>query len=362
MKKRIIPQKNTPLILGLCAVSLFFFALAEILPGRLPSRLLTEMFEGAKTMERAVEAVRECRLDSGVSIDLEKDINGTGLIGLDYSAITTSIGSLPAKRTSTNPNFAGMLVFLMHKAGLREGDCVAVGASSSFPSLVIAALAACRASGISPLLVCSLGASQWGANHPDFHWLNMWKCLREKEIFSVDPVAWSLGGDRDMGMDMSPEGRALLQTALEKLGSRVISNPNLRQNVSERMSLLKEAAGERGIRAFINIGGSWANLGTDESILDVRPGLSKPGTIQLPAERGMIQEMAARGIPVIHCLFIRGLASEFNLPWDPSPLPKAGEGGLFRMAREQLPLYKYIILAYLLCMGILAFFGRRPRL
>ena len=362
MKKRKIPQKNTLLVLGLCAVSLIFFGLAQILPARLPSRLLTEMIDGAEIMEHASAALRECRLAGGVPVDREADINGTGLIGLDYSSITTSIGSLPAKRTSTNPNFAGLLVFLLHKAGVKEGDCVAVGASSSFPALVVAALSACRATGINPILVCSLGASQWGANHPDFHWLKMWECLREKEIFCYDPVAWSLGGDRDMGMDMSPQGRALLQQDLERLGLRVISNPDLRQNIDERMGLLQEAAGERGIKAFINIGGSWANLGTDGSILDVKPGLSKPDTITLPAERGMIQEMAARGIPVIHCLFIRGLAREFKLPWDPEPFPKAGGGGLFRMAREQLPVYKGIILVYLLCMAFLAFFGRKSRL
>ena len=37
--------------------------------------------------------------------------------------------------------------------------------------------------------------------------------------------------------------------------------------------------------------------------------------------------MAARGVPVIHLLYVKGLADRYGLPWDPVPLPGPGEPG-----------------------------------
>ena len=328
----------------------------------LPSFLVNRMMEAAGIMAQAGEAVLACRLSAGVPISAQDDVNGTGYIGLDSSPITTSLGSLQAKRTSTNPNFAALLVYLLHRAGVEKGDCVAVGASGSFPALIVAALSACRVLGVRPLLVCSLGASQWGANHPRFHWLNMWECLHETGLFNTEPAAWSLGGDRDTGQDMDPGGRARLQTALEGRGLKIISDPDISRNISERMRILRQEAGGEEIKAFINVGGSWANLGTDESVLKINPGLSMPRDIPVPERRGMIQEMAVRGVPVIHCLFIRGLAREFGIPWDPSPLPGPGEGGIFRMARERHPAVTYLILIYILAVVVMTLLWYRPRL
>ena len=359
--KKPAGRNTSPLIFSLGALSLFVFFLAQVLPGILPSPLVSRMNEAAQTMVQAGEAVSKCRLSARVAIDAEVDVNETGFIGLDTSSITTSLGSLQSKRTSTNPNFAALLVYLLHRAGVEEGDCVAVGASGSFPALIVAALSACRALGARPLLICSLGASQWGANHPRFHWLNMWECLKEKGLFSAEPVAWSLGGDRDTGRDMNPEGRARLQTALEELGLKMISEPDLSRNISERMRLLQQEAGGKDIKAFINVGGSWANLGTDESVLKINPGLSMPRDIPIPERRGMIQEMAWRGVPVIHCLFIHGLAREFGLPWDPSPLPDPGEGGVFRIARERHPALTFLILIYILAGVLMTLFRHRAR-
>jgi hypothetical protein len=73
-------------------------------------------------------------------------------------------------------------------------------------------------------------------------------------------------------------------------------------------------------------------MGTDSSILKLRPGLTEVETIPPPGKRGVIQEMASRNIPVIHLLFIKGLADRYGLPWDPVPLPKPGEGSLFLTA------------------------------
>lgn len=190
----------------------------------------------------------------------------------------------------------------------------------------------------------------------------MWDCLRRKGLFSRDPIAWSLGGDRDVGGDMDSAGRMHLLAVLEERGFRIINNPDLLENTSQRMDVFLEAAEDHPIKAFINVGGGWANLGTDAGILEVGPGLSMPDSVPLPERKGMIQKMAARGIPVIHCLFIRGLAREYGLSWDPSPLPEPGEGDFYGRAAEEHPSYMVIILSYILFAGLLIAFARRPRL
>lgn len=362
MKNKLNTKNSTPLVLILGALSLAVYLLAQLLPSFLPSDLEDRMTDAARIMVQAGEAIRQCRREAGVSLNQEGDINLTGFIGLDFSLITTSIGSLPSKRTSTNPNFGALLVYLLSKAGVEEGDSVAIGASGSFPALIVASLSACRAMGLRPLLICSLGASQWGANHPDFHLLHMWDCLKEKGLFRHDPVVWSLGGDRDIGLDMDPAGRAQLLSVLEARGVRLISNPDLAANIEERIKALETKAGGEPIKAFINVGGSWANLGTDDSILQIDPGLSFPGDIPVPEKRGMIQEAAARGIPVIHCLYISGLARKFGLPWDPSPLPEPGEGGVFRMAREERPALTSLYIFYILVVVLISVIWYRPRL
>jgi poly-gamma-glutamate system protein len=318
-----------------------------------PLEIREEMIAASLRMEEAVRAVRECRESRGIGIDTARDINRTGIIGLETSLITTSLGNLEAKRTTVNPNFAGLITLLLHRAGVRAGSPVAIGASSSFPALIIAALCAVQAMDARGFLICSLGASQWGANQPDFNWLDMLGCLNRPGLLTAVPVALSLGGDLDMGQDMSPEGRALLVRLGKQTGLPFIAEPDLEKNVRERFRMFETAAGERGIQAFINIGGSYANMGTDSEILKVEPGLAVISHIPPGERRGVIFEMAARQIPVVHLLYVKGLCDRFGLPWDPSPLPKAGKSEIFEKRELGSRTFLVLAAAYFLVIAII---------
>jgi poly-gamma-glutamate system protein len=339
--------RSSPVFAWFLALSLAFLILIQVLPFAGSGGLHTSMVEASEMMASAAQALHECRTGRGIAIDPETDINRTGLIGLEFSSITTSVGRLEAKRTTTDPNAAGLVVLLLHEAGVRRGDTIAVGASGSFPALIAATLCAASALDVNALLLPSLGASQWGANHPEFHWLNMQDCLEEQGFIPRPPVAVSLGGDSDVGISMAPEGRALLEDAMEASGLSVIREPDLEKNVALRMRLFEEAAGGSDIRAFVNIGGTFANMGTDSRILEVKPGVARIRSLPPPERRGMVFAMAARGIPVIHLLYIRGLASEYGLPWDPAPLPSPGEGPLYRRVRERSLTFLILGLVYL---------------
>ncbi len=312
-----------------------------------------EMAEASRLMARATDAIRHCRESKGLPIDAEADPNRTGLIGSETSPITTTTGHLGAKRTSTNPDFAALTALLLRQAAVKKGDAVAVGASGSFPALILATLAASRALGAEPLLIVSLGASEWGANIPGFTWIEMEDCLRTSGVLDVPPVALALGGDEDMGRDMDPAGRDLLISRIRERGAPFIEEAGLEANVDRRLQLYEQARGGRAIAAFVNIGGSWANMGTNAEVLKLRPGLAREVFIPPHEERGVLQAMAAQNIPVIHLLNIKGLTERYGLPWDPRPLPPPGRtdfaapavGG---KAREVTASVGFVLIVFLL--------------
>jgi poly-gamma-glutamate system protein len=179
-------------------------------------------------------------------------------------------------------------------------------------------------------------------------------CLRDRGLIDVRPIARALGGEEDVGRDMSPEGRAALADRLRAAGAPVIDETDLARNVARRVALYRERAGTRPIKAFVNIGGGWANMGTDPDILKLAPGLARRVIVPPADRRGVIEAMAAAGVPVIHLLNVRGLCERYGLPWDPRPLPPPGVGPLYRRAaagpRRILPLtvtYVALVLALL---------------
>ncbi len=317
------------------------------------------MLQASRQMAHAEMALKKYQEVLGLSTDKAIDINATGLIGIEFSEITTSVGRLEAKRTTTNPNLAGLVVLLLHQAGVCTGDTIAVGASGSFPALILAVLSASEAMQLRTLVIPSLGASQFGANRPDFHWLVMHGFLLREGIFSTVPLAVSLGGEEDVAKNMPSSGRAFLKNAILSSGFPFIQEPDLVQNVQLRMSLFEKGAQGSDIKAFINIGGSISNIGTDSEVLKLRPGLVEVKRIPPPERRGLLYAMAARGIPVIHLLFVRGLVQDYGLPYDPVPLPQPGEGVMYRNLDQISLEFLLLSLVYIALLAAVLFKDRK---
>jgi len=337
-------------IYGLAILSLVFFLVTRFFP--LNPEGINILRLAAKEMEAAVNIIRTCRQAKALSFDLQADPNQTGLIGLRSSILTTSLGQLEAKRTTTNPDLAALIVYFLRQAGVKQGEAVAIGASSSFPALIIASLAAAKALKITPLYIVSLGASQWGANDPQFTWLDIQDCLRKAGWLPYEPVAVSLGGAKDLGLGMAAEGKELLLELAQAKGLRLISEPDLEKNVALRLSLYETAAKGKRLAAFINIGGGWANMGESEEILHLPPGLNIIDR-SISTAKGVVWEMARRQIPVVHLLYIKGLAEKFGLPWDPQPLPRVGQSAFYLEARRSSGHFKLLVSVYLLISFVL---------
>lgn len=324
------------------------------------------MVAAAELMEAATVAIRACRLALGVELSSD-DVNRTGFIGVRYSPLTTTLGELAAKRTATNPNMAALLARLLDEAGAEKGDAVAIGASGSFPALIVATLAAAHAMGLRPILICSLGASQWGANDPRFTWLEIEDCLVAAGVFpeAYRAVAVSLGGDRDAALELDLEVRDALVAAIAARGVRFLYEPDLERNIAERLRAYSSHAEERRIAAFVGIGGNWADMGEDPTVLTLQPGLNLLTVVPEGPRRGVALVMAAAGIPLIHLLNMRGLTTRYGLPWDPSPLPRPGAGYFYAgtIAKAWVPFPTvgavYLTLVLAIAVGSRGFPGRR---
>ena len=322
----LTPQHRALLLFTLLSIAAF--GASNMLPPREVLQDQRTNIRAATMMERAIASLREDALSRGQLFDDALDPNHTGLIGVEYSEITTTLGSLEAKRTTTNPKMAAVLVQLLQESGVSAGDTIAVGCSGSFPALAIATLAASQAMGVHPVVILSLGASSFGATRTDRTLLDIYEAIRKQEDFNIQAAAVSLGGADDVGSDFEPEVRQKLIDKIRQSGVPYIHQADLQQNVAERMGIYFGSSSKRRIAAFVNIGGSYADMGTNPAILKLEPGVNKQMTI--PAreeEHGVVFAMAKRHIPVVHLLHIKGLALKYSLPWDPMPLPVVTGGG-----------------------------------
>ena len=134
-------------------------------PTRIP--WTPEMRVAAERMATGIERTAAYCQEVGIAVDPILDPNGSCFVGPQHSPLFTTLGQLEAKRTTLNPDLAGLMVHLLVQAGVSAGDEVAVGASGSFPGLLLATLAATEALGAEPLTILSLGASSYGATRPE---------------------------------------------------------------------------------------------------------------------------------------------------------------------------------------------------
>lgn len=288
-----------------------------------------EKLEAAELAQLAADCIKNYRFEKGVFIDAVNDPNQTALIGQEYTLITTDRGYIDSKLSTTNPNFAGVIVQFLKDAGVKNNDNVAVSFTGSFPALNIAVIAALETLKAKPIIITSVGASNYGANDPYFTWLDMENVLSKSNVFHNRSVAASIGGGFDVGRGLSPEGRELILKAIERNEVEFIDEKHLENNISRRLDIYKEAAQGRPIKAYINVGGGIASLGNTINGQLIPPGLTEYLPMRNFPVKGVIIQMGQEGVPIIHLLNVDQLLAKYGLPNAPVPLPEPGEGGIF---------------------------------
>ena len=295
-----------------------------------------EMLRAAELSARAAAVLKAKRLDRGVFVDPINDPAETALIGQEYTQITTDRGYLEAKLASTDPNFAAVVVDMLHRVGIEKGDCVAVAMTGSFPAMNLSTLAALETQGVLPKVISSVGASNFGATDPYFTWLDMETALAEVGVFETRSVAASLGGSGDTGRGLSPKGRQLLHEAIERNGVTPLASEQLDEAIRERVRIFRESCAPAPIAAYINVGGGVASLGHTANADLVPIGATDLLPLRNYPTRGALMRIAADGVPVIHLLQIRTLRDRYGLVPVEDRVPEPGEGRVFGEVRYSL--------------------------
>lgn len=247
------------------------------------------------------------------------DPNHTGLIGPELGDLLTTMGSLEAKRTSTNPDFAALFVRLFWELGLKPGDKIALGCSGSFPALILASLVAAEVTELEPLLMVSLGASSYGATSSEWTWLDMETVLLEQGLIHHMAAVVSLGGEGDIGASLPQEGREAGLSACRRNRITPLVEKTSRGQLERKLQYLKDFQP----KVFVNVGGNQVHVGGEGYLLP--PGVIRnPGRLPV-AELGLVGWCLANGVPVIHLLHIREIALQYGLALDPIPFPVPGK-------------------------------------
>jgi poly-gamma-glutamate system protein len=331
-------------LVALAAVGLGLHAVAERSKSPAMQPYFSLKMEAAARTRRALDAIREKRLELDKPIDVINDPNETGLIGTEISHITTSRGSHEQKLRALDPNLAGVFVHLLKGAGVREGDHVAVAVTGAFPLLNAAMVIAIESVGATPVVITSVGSSMWGANDPDLTWLDMETVLEKRGLIAHRSVAASRGGGDDRGRGLSPEGRALIDEAAARNGVPLIDEDTLDESIARRMEIYDREAAEYA--AYVNIGGGLASMGSSQVYRLMRTGLFRNlGQKNFP-RRGTFVRMAQRGMPVIHVAQAGPLIERYDLAEEPVPLPEVGTGGTFYRDRYNVPLAAVLAVLY----------------
>jgi poly-gamma-glutamate system protein len=361
------PVPNWHLV-GLALLSLTVFWLAEKTAKQVQQPYYRTKLKAAQTAVLAQEAIRDEMRRRGLSLDLRNDPWETGLIGEERTVITSDRGVSTAKVLAANPNFAAAFVDLLHRAGVRKGDKVAIGLTGSMPGWNIAMLAACSALGAEPVIIASVGASDWGANRPDLTWLDMETILREHEVFPFRSAAASLGGGGDYGRGLSPEGQDLVRKAIERNGVELIELKSLEDNIQKRMAIYAAHAGEKGYAAYVNIGGGLSSLGGALNNKLIPAGYSRRLPVANYPVRAVINRMSELRVPIINLTNVVKMAERYDLPAVVGPeAPEVGQGSLYFRGRYDisttliLTVFLALIVFVVIRLDLKHYLGRRPR-
>jgi len=298
------------LLLAVVMSGLWYLAAPSLMT--LEEQLLWEKVRAAQTH------LSQWQREEGNAATQESDPWSCGLIGVEWSSITTTLGDLASKRTACNPAWAVQFKRWFDELGLQPGDPVAIYSSASFPGLLLNSIAAAESMELDLQLLVSLGASTWGANQPYRPWPVLAAELRRSGFIHKRADYYTLGGGAELGHGMAPEGEALLRVAAHEAGVELLAADDLKGMIARKTQLMEAYQP----RLLVSIGGSHANLGDDPDVLKLSTGRVPATDIDL-AGNGLIAAAMRDNIPVIHMLNIRSLSSMAGIPYDNEPRKRA---------------------------------------
>lgn len=267
------------------------------------------------TVVRSHEILWQWEASLGINPDAETDPYKTGLIGVEWSEFSTTLGALEAKRTACDPRWAVAASRWFDELGIKRGDRVVVLSSSSFPGMILNVLTALEARGANVFMILSLGSSTWGANDPRAPWPVMASQLRKAGLLHTRPSYITLGGGGENGGGLSEEAVRAMSALAQSEGTPLVIKESLEDIIEWKIELIKQISP----KAVVNIGGGHSSLGSGDSSVSFSPGVhTRPDA---RAGNGVMAGALEAGFPVIHILNIKELCAQTKIPFDAAPAP-----------------------------------------
>lgn len=339
-------DKKYHLLFTLLIILLFGFLILENNKISIYSEDYGVKLEASELTAQCFKYIKKLKNEKYINIDNSIDLNNTGMIGQDFSVITTTLGNLEAKRTSTNPNMSAVFVHMFNELGLKPYDKIAVNFSGSFPALNIAAMCAIEKMKLEPIIISSIGSSTHGANDPELTYLDMENYLYNIGLITNKSAYFSIGGMHDIGKEMNPAIKEKIVSRLQSYGYKLLYDEDLIHNINARYEIYNSVD---DIKCFVNVGGNDASFGNSNVMVYVDGGI----ITELPKKdnsTGLIQLFIKDNKPAIHILNIKSLAVKYGLPVDPLPLPAVGEGRIYYTYK-----YNKILATILILMAFMIF-------
>ena len=285
----------------------------------------TEMVEAARAMQTAQGVLWAEKTARDVLPEPGDDPNRTGMIGLEFTPITTTLGELASKRTATNPDFAAALVRLIATLEPAPGAPIVLVLSGSFVGGDLSAIIAAEALGLRPIVVVSLTASMYGTNNPEFTLLDMIEALRSRGVIKSRPIAAVLGGFGAVGRGIDAASMAMLRQSAARNNVPLIDEQPFARLVDTLLARVKASTATTRPVAVINVGGAQIGFSSCRDASELPPGLIRTPVSCGDGTPGLAVRLLQEGLPVIHVLNLRRMALEMGLPFDPVPLPRPGD-------------------------------------
>ncbi len=274
---------------------------------------IVEMKESVDLTKKWFEIICAEKIKRSIKSDASSIVEFAGMLGNDFTLITTTLGSIEAKELSTNPSFAALITRLIIEAGVDSGSTVGVSLSGSFPALAVAVLASLQTIGAEAIIYSSVGASSYGANQPDATWPDMESWLREKGCLKFRTTLLTPGSENDNGDGLIEEGFSLIQRAADRNSLELYVAESLEESIALKLKILIK----NKIDLYINIGGNQASVGACAHTMTIPNGLNYGTKICSDENRGLISLIAEQGIPYLHLLNLKDLAVQYGIPLEP---------------------------------------------
>lgn len=238
MRKRV-GKVGKSIIIIYALLAVIFFLILSLTVKEEKSKYYEEKIEAVKKAKEAMEIVKKARLNYGIPIDIINDPKETGLIFHPYSLLTYERTNLALSQASLSPNFAALFIEILKNKNLKENDTIIIFLDGSFPALNLYLLSALEILKIKPIIFLQVASISYGANDPNFTFLEILKILKDNNIFNFTCEYASLGGNNDLGEGLSQEAREFIKEKINYYNIKPIITENESLQILLRKDLLK---------------------------------------------------------------------------------------------------------------------------